>query len=130
VSLHLVSPSDAPAHEIAEDPSLGWWEELPGEANMLAVRWSFVVTAEDVRPYLLQMSARALGEGEAVTYALSGGVWEVWGGGPCGYESMGYAPTGEVLILDWISGCVQTAPAGTEPLPRLLRTPDGRTFGA
>jgi len=130
VSLHLVSPSDAPAYEIGEGTEIGWWEGLPGEANMLALRWSFVVTTEDARPYLSQMRARALGEGETVTYALSDGVWETWGWGPCGYESMGYAPTGEVLLLDWISGCSQTAATATEPARRLVRLPDGRTLTA
>jgi hypothetical protein len=67
VSLHLVSRSDAPAYEIGEGTEIGWWEGLPGEANMLVLRWSFVVTTEDARPYLSQMCARALGEGETVT---------------------------------------------------------------
>jgi hypothetical protein len=108
VSLQLVSPFDAPDFSI--DPSTGFFgPELPGTDNMLASRWDFVVTADEVRPFLSRMQSRAMGEGRSYGYDLHRGEWTLGGWGSCGYWSYGASTDGEVFMLDWITGCTQTA---------------------
>lgn len=64
MSLHLVSPSDAAAYEIGEDTEIGWWEVLPGEANIARPPLELRRDHRGCPPHLSQMRARALGEGE------------------------------------------------------------------
>lgn len=108
VSLQVVSPSDAPEYSIPVDQGF-FGPELPGTDNMLASRWDFVVTADVVRPFLSRMQSRAMGEGTGYDYDLHQGEWSVGGYGQCGYWAYGASVNGETFMLDWITGCDQTA---------------------
>lgn len=107
VSLQLVSPSDAPDFSI--DVSAGaFGQQLPGTDNMLAARWDFVVTNEDVRPFLSRMDGRAVGDGTGHDYELRAGLWSIGGGAPCGYVEYFASTTGTTFDLNWITGCTPT----------------------
>ena len=112
ISLNLVSPSDAPDFAIDEATGFSWGQQLPGTANMEAARWSFVVTADKVTPYISLMESRANGTGSSRFYELHNGIWASGGGGTCGYESFAEAFTGDYFFLDWISACTLSG-AGT-----------------
>ncbi|MGZ4114875.1 MAG: hypothetical protein ACXVQT_07340 [Actinomycetota bacterium] len=110
VSLQLVSPSDAPDFSI--DVSAGvFGQELPGTDNMLAARWDFVVTNDEVRPFLSRMDSRALGDGTGYDYQLNDGQWSIGGHGPCGYLEYFASTSGTTFALSWITGCTQTTPS-------------------
>lgn len=129
VSLNLVSPQDAPDLTIDESSGFPFGGELPGEDNMLALRWSFVVSDAYVRPYLSRSQARALGEGEGVFfYQLHRGQWFESGWSICGVESFGLSTDGESLLLDWITGCSGPATERQERRVTVLPGPDGRTL--
>jgi hypothetical protein len=113
VSLHAVSPSDAPDFAIPGSTSMegAFFDggELPGEDAMYAARWTFTVTAEGARPVLSQVRSRTVGEGEARPYLLSGGAWEPFGFSvPCGYSLFGVDSTGRAILVDWITACSGT----------------------
>jgi hypothetical protein len=120
VSLELVSPSDAPDYTIPEDTFVFGPAPLPGTDNMLAARWSFVVTADAVIPYYAIMFDRALGSGTSYFYELHDGAWRLGGYGPCGYEGAALATTGDWFFLDWIAACTQT-PSSTVTQPMHLK---------
>jgi len=122
VSLQLVSPSDAPDYSIPADEG-PFGSQLPGTDNMEALRWDFVVTADSVRPFLSLMQSRAMGTGASYEYDLHDGEWTTGGGGSCGYWAFGESMNGEYLLLDWITGCDQTATSTPEP----ARTSPDRT---
>jgi len=109
VSLHLVSPSDLPDFAIpdATSPEEAFFAggALPGEGNALAVRWTFVVTADGARPVLSQVRSRTVGEEEPRLYLLQNGAWSTHALLSCGYELYGVIQTGRILSLDWITAC-------------------------
>jgi len=113
VSLQLVSPSDAPDFSI---PATGFpSSQLPGTDNMEALRWDFVVTADSTRPFISLIQSRAMGTGWSYEYDLHDGEWTTGGGSSCGYWAFGESMDGEYLLLDWITGCDQTATSTREP---------------
>jgi hypothetical protein len=116
VSLQLVSPSDAPDYTIAAD-SGAFGAELPGSDNMLASRWDFVVTGDSVRPFLFLMQSRAMGTGRSYDYELHDGEWTSGGWAVCGHWEYAASMNGEYLILDWITGCDQSASPTPTPTP-------------
>jgi hypothetical protein len=127
VSLHLVSPGDAPAYELGDnDPIRIRPEPADDAANFLAVRWSFVVTAANRVPYATTIQVQALGNGTAYGYTLrEDGTWVGGGRGTCGFYGYGWSPTGRGLWLEWITGCTQTAASGREPRRPVAVVEDG-----
>ncbi|MGZ8662762.1 MAG: hypothetical protein ACXWYI_11880 [Actinomycetota bacterium] len=114
VALNLVSPQEAADFTLDEESGFPFGEELPGEDNMLAARWSFVVTDGYVRPYLSRSQARAMGEGEGVyQYALRHGEWIEGGWSICNVWGSSISTNGEWFPLDWITGC--SGPATARP---------------
>jgi hypothetical protein len=106
VALNLISPQDAPDYEISEQPQVRFGgAPPPGEDNFLAVRWSFVVTADDVRPYIALSVSRAVTDDRySPYYELRGGGWTNGGKSLCGHE--GYSSSdGSVLSIDWVTAC-------------------------
>ena len=125
VALSMVSPADAPDVVIPEpadvDEAFFGGGDLPGEGSMLAMRWSFVVTADETRPVLFQMRDRTVGGGDAPWYLLRGGTWKTYTGrAPCGFSSFGFVPDGRTLFLDWYTACEGDATPSTtlEPVLR------------
>lgn len=123
VALNLVSPQEAPDFTLAESGGFGFGgEELPGDDNMLAARWSFVVTDAYARPYLSRSQARAMGEGEGVYYyELHHGGWLEGGWSVCNVWSYSLSTNGEWFPLDWITGC--SGPATAQPDRRVTVLP-------
>lgn len=122
VTLNLVAPSDAPDYTIPEATGgFPFGDELPGEMNMAASRWDLVVTTDRVRPFLSQMRARALGQGEGASYLWRRGEWQLSGWGPCGYEAFGLSGNGETFMLEWITGCSGPAAGPAREVVRLAR---------
>jgi hypothetical protein len=118
VSLQLVSPSDGPDFSI--DVSAGaFGQQLPGMDNVLGARWDFVVTNEDVRPFLSRMVSRAVGDGTGYDYELHTGLWSIGGGGPCGYVEYFASMTGTTFDMNWITGCTPTT---SSPSPLVTPT--------
>jgi len=109
VALSMVSPADAPDISIPEptdvDEAFFAGGDLPGEGSMLAMRWSFVVTADETRPVLFQLRERAPGTGIAPSYLLKNGTWSSSSGVECGFTSYGFVPDGRALFLDWYTVC-------------------------
>lgn len=106
VALNLVSPEDAPDYEISEEPQVRFGgSPPPGEDNFLAVRWSFVVTADEVLPYIALSVSRAVSDDRySPYYELRGGQWTRGGKSLCGHE--GYSSSdGSVLSIDWVTVC-------------------------
>jgi hypothetical protein len=121
VSLQLVSPSDGPDFSI--DVSAGaFGQQLPGMDNVLGARWDFVVTNEDVRPFLSRMVSRAVGDGTGYDYELHTGLWSIGGGGPCGYVKYFASMTGTTFDMNWITGCTPTT---SSPSPLVTPTDEG-----
>jgi hypothetical protein len=109
VALNLVSPEDAPDYEISEEPQVRFGSSSPpGEGNFLAVRWSFVVTTEEVLPYIALSVSRAVTDDRySPWYELRGGQWTRRGKSLCGHE--GYTSSdGSVLSIDWVTVCGAT----------------------
>lgn len=86
---------------------------------MLAARWDFVVTNEDVRPFLSRMDGRAVGDGTGYDYELHTGLWSIGGGGPCGYVEYFASMTGTTFDMNWITGCTPTT---SSPSPLVTPT--------
>lgn len=105
VDLFMVSPDDQPAYELGESPFESE-PEIPDDGpNLLAARWSFVVTPHRVRPWRSATVVHALGDGMSSTYELQDGEWRWGGGGGCGYYSYFLGFLGEVFLLDWYTAC-------------------------
>lgn len=122
VALSLVSPQDAPDFTLGESSGFPFGEDLPGDANMLAARWSFVVTDTSIRPYLARTQSRAMGEGDGLyDYQLHHGAWTEGGWSICNVWSSSLSPNGEWFILDWITGC--SGPATARPERRVTLLP-------
>lgn len=128
VSLHLVSPDDAPGYVLGETNPFRIDPEPPDDApNFLAVRWGFVVTADDVRPYSSVTQVKALGSGRSVSYTLNPqGVWKVGGGGTCGFHGYAWWYSGDGLSIDWITACTPVAVAQGHERVGNLETVFGR----
>lgn len=129
VDLFMVSPDDGPAYQLGESP-LESDPEIPDDGpNLLATRWSFVVTPHRVRPWRSVMQVHALGEGTAYTYELDDGEWRSGGSGTCGFYGYFLGFLGEVFLLDWYTSCVPEPVAGAGAVPvrtfRLADAPDG-----
>lgn len=105
VALNLVSPQDAPDYMISEEPSIGFGPPPPGEGNYLAVRWSFVVTNDYVRPYISLSVSRAVSDDAySPDYSLEDGEWSQVGATLCGHEGYSWG-NGEPLYIDWVTAC-------------------------
>jgi hypothetical protein len=115
VALNLVSPSDAPTFTLDEDA--GGFVGLPGNGNMLAIRWSFVVTNADARPYLALGASRARGVGRVPFYFWHDGACEYGGWGRCGYDGAFVAFQGTAVLLEFVTACRprQRAPSTATP---------------
>ena len=124
VALSMVSPADAPDFTIPEpsdvDEAFFAGGDLPGEDPMLAMRWSLVVTADEVRPVLFQMRDRTIGSGDVPGYQLKGGNWTTYPRAACGFSSFGFVPDGRVLFLDWYTAC-EAAGTTSATRTRILR---------
>ncbi|MGZ8630830.1 MAG: hypothetical protein ACXWZF_07655 [Actinomycetota bacterium] len=130
VSLHLVSPDDAPDYVLGErnpfriDPRPA--DDAP---NFLALRWGFIVTADDVQPYSSVTQVKALGDGRSVSYMLNPkGVWKVGGGGTCGFTGYAWWYSGDGLSIDWITACTPGSASGGHEWVGNLETVFDRTF--
>jgi hypothetical protein len=107
VALNMVSPEDAPDYTIDESQS-GFFPSgnLPGNSNMLAGRWGFVVTSSDARGYISLTDARATnGEGKIYSYNLRDGEWTIGGGGTCNFTSSSQDVYGNSFFLEWLPDC-------------------------
>jgi hypothetical protein len=127
VNLYMVSPDDAPAYELGDDP----WsidDQITSDTpNFLAERWALVVTPDGTRPFRTVERYRAYGTGKGVYEYENTKGHEIAGGwSTCGVDANGVAVFGTVVMLALLTGCDQSAGSTTQAVRRIELVPGDR----